>query len=63
VHARCASFISEYCYRRSTISCRVPIGISSTGGTIPGEMGTGEEFKKFLKELESLTEEYGGKSY
>ena len=32
----------------------VPIDISNTGGPIPGDMGTGEDFKKFLKDLEKL---------
>lgn len=41
----------------------VPIDIGSTGGTIPGDMGTGKEFKKFLKELEQLGHELGDKSY
>lgn len=41
----------------------VPIDLSGTGGTIPGDMGTGEEFKKFLKELEKIGQELGEKTY
>lgn len=41
----------------------VPIDISGTGGTIPGDMGTGEEFKTFLKDLEKLGRELGEKTY
>ena len=41
----------------------VPIDIGGTGGTIPGDMGTGKEFKEFLKELEKLGQELGDKSY
>ena len=41
----------------------VPIDISGTGGTIPGDMGTGEEFKAFLKDLENLGRELGDKTY
>lgn len=70
IYIRLTSFGSDYSYRRNPVSWRrevfgeeVTINTTGTGETVLGGMGTDEQFKAFMKELEDMRAEFGPKAF